>query len=374
MNAANRLSTFVLFARSMLLKAGPLGAVGHAARYPSEVLGCEVDLHDGSPTAIRAGASGGMAGYRFEPAGLSLLHPYVPGKIPVVLVHGLWSNPRSWTRMLEAFHSDPILRERYQFWAFGYSTGAPILYSAYLLRQAIRQARLEYDPACADPAFGRMVLIGYSMGGLLAKVMAQDSRSRVWDLISTQPPDRLTGPVDVCESLRQSFIFRPLPEIQRLIMIATPHRGSLLNQGAVPKIAARFVRNADELKAAHQSLLTSNQPGFFRGGFRRGLSTSVHQLRWAHPLLLELGKLGVDPAVKFHSIMADLRDPPREGGGDGVVPYESAHLDGSSSELIVHGAHLCQDHPDIIRECRRILIEHGSANELVTMPDPAFQR
>jgi hypothetical protein len=31
--------------------------------------------------------------FRFEPTGLSLLRPYRRGKIPVVLIHGLWSNP-----------------------------------------------------------------------------------------------------------------------------------------------------------------------------------------------------------------------------------------------------------------------------------------
>jgi hypothetical protein len=62
--------------------------------------------------------------------------------------------------------------------------------------------------------------------------------------------------------------------------------------------------------------------------------------------------------VNYHSIIADRRDPPRDGGTDGVVPYASAHLDGAVSELLVHGGHLCQAHPLVIRECRRILTEH----------------
>jgi len=368
MNSANRLSAIVMLARAMFLTAGPLSAVGQAAKHPAEPLGCEVDHHEATPNAISAQPTGGIGGYRFEPAGLSMLRPYVRGKIPVVLIHGLWSSPRSWTRMLEAFESDSVLRERYQFWTFGYSTGEPILYSAHLLRQALREARQQFDHAGTDLAFGRMVLIGYSMGGLLAKVMAQDSQSRLWETISAQPPDRLAGPPDACESLRRSFIFKPLPEVRRLILIATPHRGSHLNQGAVPMIAASFVRHTDDLKTAHRSLLTSNQPGFFRGAFRRGLSTSIDQLKWEHPLLLELRDLGIDSAAKYHSIMTDLRDPPRPGGGDGVVPYDSAHLDGASSELIFQGGHLCQDHPEIIQECRRILLEHISATLPSTSP------
>ena len=62
--------------------------------------------------------------------------------------------------------------------------------------------------------------------------------------------------------------------------------------------------------------------------------------------------------MKFHSIIADINDPPGRGGTDGVVPYASSHLDGASSELIVHGVHLCQANPLVISECERILEEN----------------
>jgi hypothetical protein len=49
------------------------------------------------------------------------------------------------------------------------------------------------------------------------------------------------------------------------------------------------------------------------------------------------------------------------------VPYASAHLDGAASELLIHGGHLCQDHPAVIQECRRILTEH--LVPIATRPD-----
>jgi hypothetical protein len=49
----------------------------------------------------------------YEPTGLSLLRPHVRGKVPVVLVHGLWSNPCSWRRMIEALETDPNIKEGY---------------------------------------------------------------------------------------------------------------------------------------------------------------------------------------------------------------------------------------------------------------------
>jgi pimeloyl-ACP methyl ester carboxylesterase len=269
--------------------------------------------------------------------------------------------------MIEGLEADPILRANYQFWTFGYPTGEPILYSASVLRRALLLARARYDPDDSDPAFDRMVLIGHSLGGLLAKVMAQDSRSRLWETVSAQPPDRLDGPTEARECLRQAVLFKPLPGARRLIFIATPHRGSRLDRGAIRALGSRIIRHEDPLQRAYASLLASNRPDFFLDTFREGLPTSVDQLTWDHPLLLALRDVGIDPAAQYHSIIADRRDPPRAGGTDGVVPYASAHLDGAASELLIHGGHLCQADPLVIRECRRILTEH--LVRIVTRPD-----
>ena len=316
---------------------------------------CEAAEPDRRPIAEPAA---GIPAPRFEAAGLSSVRPHVRGKIPVVLIHGLGSSPRSWARMIEGLEADPILRANYQFWTFGYRTGGPILYSASVLRRALLQARAHYDPDGSDPAFDRMVLVGHSLGGLLAKVMAQDSRSRLWETVSAQPSDRLDGPAQARASLREAFFFKPLPWVRRIIFIATPHRGSRLDRGATRALGTRLIRHGDPVLRAYASLLASNRPDFFRDTFREGLPTSVDQLTWDHPLLLALRDARIDPAVEYHSIIADRRDSPRAGGTDGVVSYASAHLDGAASELLIHGGHLCQDHPLVIRECRRILSEH----------------
>ena len=317
-------------------------------------------------SALGAGPAGGD-GQADQPAGLALARPYSRGKIPVILIHGLGSSPKSWAPMIEALEADPSLRERYQFWTFGYATCAPILYSAHLLRQDLRAARGRLDPDRTDSAFDHMILIGHSMGGLLAKMMAQDSRSYLWELRSPQPFEKLVGPPEDRDLLRQVVFFKSQPEVRRLIFIATPHRGSRLDRGIIRRVGGRLCRLPDPLKQVHQRLLASNGPAFFTPMLRRRLPTSIDQLAWEHPELQALVALGIDPGVTYHSIIADLRDPPLAGGTDGIVPYASAHLDGASSELLVHGGHLCQTHPLVIREVGRILTEH--LVRIVARPD-----
>ena len=59
-----------------------------------------------------------------------------------------------------------------------------------------------------------------------------------------------------------------------------------------------------------------------------------------------------------HSIIAVLGESPVIGKTDGIVAYESAHLDGVESEKIVRSSHSCQAEPDTILEVRRILLGH----------------
>ena len=80
-----------------------------------------------------------IAGFRFADQakifgdGLVMMHPYRPGRIPVVFVHGTASSPVRWAEMVDGLPHDAVIGGRYQFWVFQYNTGQPILYSAMLL-------------------------------------------------------------------------------------------------------------------------------------------------------------------------------------------------------------------------------------------------
>jgi hypothetical protein len=70
-------------------------------------------------------------------------------------------------------------------------------------------------------------------------------------------------------------------------------------------------------------------------------------------------ELPVRPGVTAHSIVSVKGgEEEKEGGSDGVVKYESAHLEGVASELIVDSPHSCQSKPRVIEELLRILLLH----------------
>jgi pimeloyl-ACP methyl ester carboxylesterase len=299
---------------------------------------------------------------RYEPTGISLLRPYERGKVPVIFVHGLWASPWSWSRTIGALEADPGVNSGFQLWTFGYSTGDPIPYSAHLLRRALDEVRQKLDPRKTDLAFERMVLIGHSMGGLLCKMIAVDSGDRIWRVVSDRTIGELTGEEEDIKLFRSGLTFTAYPGIRRVIYIATPHRGSRLDQGSIQKLGSRLIRVPDPLCAAHHRLVARNPPTFSREHFRKGLPTSIDELEWGSPILTGLLEVAHAPTLKVHSIIAVRPDSPPDHRTDGLVAYESAHIAGVASEAVIPAGHLCQDHAEVIGEVRRILAEHHAVN------------
>ncbi|MGH7154639.1 MAG: esterase/lipase family protein, partial [Acetobacteraceae bacterium] len=90
------------------------------------------------------------------------LEPYRPDQIPIVFIHGTASSPGRWADLINDLQSNPVIRERYQFWSFSYASGSPTAFSALQLRTAIEDAVHKLDPRGDNPALRRMVLIGHS--------------------------------------------------------------------------------------------------------------------------------------------------------------------------------------------------------------------
>jgi pimeloyl-ACP methyl ester carboxylesterase len=286
--------------------------------------------------------------------------PYEPGKIPVIFVHGLFSSPRAWVQTINELRDSPAIASRYQFWVFLYPTGLPIPASALRLRGSLAWAREALDPGHTDKALDRMVLVGHSMGGILSKMMVQDTGRVLWDAAITVSPARFRAPPKVRKNLDDLLVFRPLPFVRRVVFIATPHRGSPIADGMVGWVISRLVRRPNEQAAYVAEIEALNGPNVLSPQLHGPSLNAIGNLRTDCPILAALNRIPIDPMVPYHSII------PLIGGvtnTDSVVEYRSSHVPGAVTERIVAGTHFSQEAPEVTRELRRILLEHLATAE-----------
>jgi pimeloyl-ACP methyl ester carboxylesterase len=282
-----------------------------------------------------------------------MLRPYESGKVPVLFVHGLASSPVAFLQAINDFQNDAALSARYQFWTFVYPTGRSIVGSARRLREALGRAEAVYG---TDPAFHRMVVVGHSMGGILAHMVASDSGRAVWDGALNVPPEELRASPPTRAALDQLLFFHPLPYVRRIVFIATPHRGSRLANGVVGRAFSGRIRSAADQAALLAEIEALNGPGVVRDENVRGVSiNAIGNLRVDSPLLLAVSRLPVAPGVPYHTIAFRFAG---HAPNDLVVPLWSARLDGAASEAILPGTHGSQQDPAALAEVRRILVEH----------------
>jgi hypothetical protein len=304
--------------------------------------------------------------------GLYMLEPYQPGKIPVLMVHGLWSSPITWMEMFNDLRGAPEIRDRYQFWFYLYPTGQPFWFSAAQLRRDLAEARQILDPYRRQTALDKMVLVGHSMGGLLSHLQTIDSRNDFWSIVSKQPFQEVKAPPDTKENLAETFFFRPNPSVRRVITIGTPFRGSKAANSTTRWLGAKLITLPQMLVSGQQQLLKDNAE-IFREPNLIEVKTSIDSLAPDSPILPVMLTASRPPAVKYHNIVGRIPDTgflgKVVGGSDGVVAYTSAHLDNADSEVEVNAAHSeLHCHPLTVLEVRRILIEHLVD---VDMPPPS---
>ncbi len=75
-------------------------------------------------------------------AGLTMMEPYVPGRIPIIVVHGTVAVPEAWLPFFSSLRSDPWLRDRYQVWFSAIRRAIPSRYR---------------PPFCATPSQPRSI-------------------------------------------------------------------------------------------------------------------------------------------------------------------------------------------------------------------------
>jgi len=283
------------------------------------------------------------------------------GRIPIVFVHGTASNPAYWAEMLNVLLNDPELRSRTQCWFFQYASGNPLLYSAMSLREALQQTIERLDPDGTDPDLKRMVIIGHSQGGLVTKLMTVDGRIEWLEEGLGRPIEDFDFDAKQMALLERVYEFDPLPFVQRVVFICTPHQGSFLAGRWGARMVAKLIAFPGELQDTLGSVFqdTEKLPAQLQGH----IPTSLDNMNPGNKLLQILHRTPIAGWTTPHSIVAigdaDEHDPVQlSRADDGVVTYTSAHIEPVASEFLVHSGHSCQDKPATISEVRRILRAH----------------
>src|SRR5438552_4711085 len=152
--------------------------------------------------------------------------------------------------MIDSLRHDPAIRKHYQFWYFSYPSGYPYPYAAALFRQDLD--RIER----AFPNHKRAVLSGHSMGGLICRLMITDAGDKIWRNFFATPPAKTPLASDTRKLLEAALVFSHRPDVQRVIFISTPHRGSELASNWIGRIGAALVRTP----RLFTSVYTSTKP------------------------------------------------------------------------------------------------------------------
>lgn len=291
---------------------------------------------------------------------LARLQPYDPEKIPVLLIHGLGDSQATWAPMIESLRGDATIRKNYQFWFFSYPTGYPYPLMASVLREQLKAMKATY------PDHKKMVVVGHSMGGMIARSLITDSGLNLWNAYFDTPPEQTNLPEETLQIMKGALVFQPHPDISRVIFASASLRGSDMATNLLGRLGSKLIGSPSVLLDGGQEALRLAKPSDVTGNPITRMPNSVDALDPENRFLLTINALPLAPGIPYHSIIGD-----RGKGGnlnhvkpvstDGIVPYWSSHLDGAQSELIVPSDHWSNQNPQAIAEVNRILKQHLGA-------------
>ncbi len=173
---------------------------------------------------------------------LYLMQPYDPNRRIVLMLHGLASSPEAWVNVANEIMGDEQLRRHYQIWQVYYPTNMPIAWNRAQIETLLQQTLHDFDQQWQAPASRHMVLIGHSMGGVIARLLVSTSGERMWnDLLAGRDLSGERG-ARIRERLQPLLRFAPLPQVDRAIFIAAPHRGTTFAEGRIGRLVGGLIR------------------------------------------------------------------------------------------------------------------------------------
>ncbi|MCA9057504.1 MAG: alpha/beta fold hydrolase [Planctomycetaceae bacterium] len=299
--------------------------------------------------------------------GLYMVQPYDPDRIPVLMVHGLWSSPMTWMEMFNDLQADPELRKHYQFWFYLYPTGEPLAFSAANLRDELEKVRDDCDPHRRNPKLDQMVMVGHSMGGLISCMMKIDSEERLWNSVSQVPLRELPATEEQRNEIHRVFFFRSNPSVSRIVTIASPYGGSTLSNRFTRWLSSTFIWLPRRTQELTDLVFGRSNASWWERMFSP--RTSVDSLARESAVLRLISASRFPEDVELHNIIGVSKGTSESDWTDGVVTWQSAHRRDAVSEKIVHAGHSdVQRNPETIAEVRRILKLHLESQQRQRFP------
>ena len=252
-------------------------------------------------------------------------------------------------------HPEQGIRENYQFWAFMYPTGLPLMYPAAGLHQSLKDIRQRYDPNDHYKT-DEMVLIGHSMGGLMTSMQVRETSPELYDQFFKVPLNKLNVGDQTRNSLQTLFFSPPQRHIKRAIFVAVPHLGSSIADGFIGRIGSKLIKMPGNILSQRESLVGAVSD--LGNTLFAEPANGINRLKLNNPSLKFIYQQPFYSWVPYHSIIGDRGKGDTPNSSDGIVPYHSSHLEGTVSEKIVPSGHDAHAHPEGIAEIRRILLEH----------------
>lgn len=290
-----------------------------------------------------------------------LMQPYDPDRLTVVMLHGLASSPEAWINVANEVMGDEELRRNYQVWEVYYPTNLPVAVNLANIRKALDSTLKHYDPSGQARASRNIVLVGHSMGGVIARLLVSSSGDKLWSLIPLRANLSAAKRARFRERLSRYLQFVPMPQVDRAVFLASPHRGTPYAQHRL----ARWIGNLIHLPVTVLKEMASITELIKSDGDEGGnapllrLPNSIDNLSDADPFIIAAANLPISPRVHYHTIVGVYKEKgPLQDSSDGLVPYKSAHLAGADSELVIPSWHSVQETPAAILELRRILRLH----------------
>jgi len=231
---------------------------------------------------------------------------------------------------------------RYQIWHIYYPSGPPPFYSALRTRDNLRSLLSEIDNHNLPD---KAVIIGHSLGGVIAKLLATQTNFNLWDATFNKRPDNLLTAENA--TVRDIFIFEPVFKKNTVFFLDTPFKGSEAANSIIGYIGDFLVTLPSDFTHLFKDLIKRVGPHVITEKMRPFLidygPNSVQVLRPGHPLMNTLydmpisgdsyaiigsnGELKCENTTKCSAI------------SDGVVSYDSANYRYAKENIIAPSSH-----------------------------------